>query len=245
MGNIIFKRSLFGFLFCIGLIILPGKAQKTDYAFQLYATYVSEALDISWKRPRNFHVMQQGDKDWWTPADRKKIGDLGFIYEIMLQSKDGNCVILYPRMELLLISFNAKDSVFARRTLVAEMNVALKQKDIKTGGQHDISNFNEYVIVFHDKEAKKRFNADTVYIANIPLQTPFHGNYTYCTGIYVVKKGRPCILLKCFFTEEGKRKENKYLQKLFRSIKYKNEDWKYDEEKCLRESYKLYLKGMG
>lgn len=244
MCNLIFRRGLFCFLLYVSLIARPVSAQKSDGAFPAHAAYVSEALDISWKMPRGFHEVQRGDNDWWTPVERKKIGNAGFIYELMLQSKDKDCVILYPRMELLLIFFNAKDSTFAQRTLVAEMNAALKQNGMKPQVR-DVSGLDEYVTVYQGEKAENSLNADTVYIADIPLQTPFHGNYTYCTGIYVVKKGRPSMLLKCFFTEDGEKKKDKYLRKLFRSVKYRNEDWKYDDEKCLRESYKLYLKGRG
>lgn len=220
---------------------LPLCAQMQSSVFADYSHYVDKAMGISWKMPRGFVDLKQGNIPWG-PGVRKSGGNIGIGYEAVLQSKDGNCLILYPNMDLMLFTVQAKENDMIRKMLVGEMNAALNLQD-KSGNEKSAAfEFGKYVKTLHGDEAWKYFRADTIFIADIPLQGAFREKYVSCIGLYVVKTGCPPMMLKCFFTEAGEKQEEKYLKSLYRSVKYKNDDWVYDDAKVTKERYKLYLK---
>jgi hypothetical protein len=65
--------------------------------------------------------------------------------------------------------------------------------------------FNDHVTLIAGKEAKQMFNADTVYIYNLPLHHPYHKKYTYRTGLALFKKDRGSLLFMLLFTPKGKK----------------------------------------
>lgn len=124
--------------------------------------------------------------------------------------------------------------------MICDMSDAL---DKKFSLFHIPSDLEQYVVTLIGRKAP--FNADTVFIATIPLKNPYQEKYRYCTGIYACKNGRPSITFKCFFTEEGKVNEKKYFAQFYKSIKYRrNKKWFYDNEKSLRTIYELGRKSM-
>lgn len=217
-------------------------AQSEKKTFSDYAHYVSKVMDIHWKKPRHFIDLEQG-ASWWGPRDGMRNKRIGCSYKSTLQSNDGNCLVLYSDMDIMLSLLQMKDIGAAFKMLVGEMHMALGLVDEKGKLPADIAfDFKAYVKTILEKQVLRELNADTVYIAQIPLEKAFRTNYLYCTGLYIIKEGRPSILVKCFFTDEGKKNEEKYLRSIFRSIEYQNNDWKYDDEKCLKERYKYHLK---
>lgn len=234
------KRYIF-YTFLCAFTVSQICAQNEKKTFSAYSHYVSKAFSVTWKKPHDFTDLKQSAIPWG-PGIGKGGGRTGMLYASILQSKDGDCLVLYPDMDMMLASLETRNGNFAYQMLINELTAALNLSDRKEHLQNTDFNFDKYVMVLHDEETKKVFNADTVYIAQIPLLSPYRNKYLYCTGLYIVKTGRPSMILKCFFTEQGELKKEKFLRELCKRVKYKNEKWIYDSEKCTLEKYKYYLK---
>lgn len=208
-----------------------------------YSRYVDKAMGIHWKMPRGFIDLKQGNIPWG-PDTRDSGGKLGIGYEAALQSKDGDCLILYPNMDIMLFAVQEKNDRLAQTMLESEMNAAYglsaTSGNIIEGASE--ADRQKNVATLYDTEVCELLRADTIFVADIPLQKPFREKYLHCTGLYVVKAGCPPMMLKCFFTEARKAKENAYLSWLYRSMKYQKSTWTYDDEKVTKERYKLMMK---
>lgn len=85
------------------------------------------------------------------------------------------------------------------------------------------------------------FNADTVYIAQLPLKNPSWEVYSYCVGVYAYKRNRPPLIIKCFFTDKSIRKAPEILSDYFKTIRYReDEHWRFDVEKERKTRLELY-----
>lgn len=120
------------------------------------------------------------------------------------------------------------------------------------GMMFTLEDFNTYVKVCTGKKIRRWFNADSVYVYTLPginvfsrgpgmFMEPALEPYVYCTGMIIFKKGRAGVPLKLFFTNEGKRNEQKYLRMLRKMVWYKDGDgnWKFDRKK--HDGYWQYL----
>lgn len=87
---------------------------------------------------------------------------------------------------------------------------------------------------------QKNFSSRYCFYAPIPISNAYQGKYTYCTGVYIYKAKRPPMFIKCFFNEKGKNNERKYLDILYKTIRYRNDNWtlnEYNYPKELKEFY--------
>lgn len=120
------------------------------------------------------------------------------------------------------------------------------------GMMFTLEDFNTYVKICTGKKVRRWFNADSVYVYTLPginvfsrgpgtSMEPALEPYVYCTGMIIFKKGRAGVPLKLFFTNEGKRNEQKYLRMLRKMVWYKDGDgnWKFDRKK--HDGYWQYL----
>lgn len=233
------RNNYFQKIVCISFfffILLQVSGQVENKTFSAYAKFiVSDALDISWKKPQGFYDLKTS-----TSYKPDVQCSAGFWYQCMLQSNDGGCLILYPAVDLLA---PVKPYEIARVQMISEVYataIGIDDELLHGTQNHPTLDFNKYVTTLTKNEASRAFNADTVFIARLLLKKPYQKTYPYCTGVYVQKKGRPTMLFKCFFTEAGKQKEKEYLRKLYKGVKYRNKNWQYDKEK-LNKAYKRYL----
>ena len=120
------------------------------------------------------------------------------------------------------------------------------------GMMFTLEDFNTYVKICTGKKVRRWFNADSVYVYTLPginvfsrgpgtSMEPALEPYVYCTGMIIFRKGRAGVPLKLFFTNEGKRNEQKYLRMLRKMVWYKDGDgnWKFDRKK--HDGYWQYL----
>lgn len=238
-NNISFRSLL---LFIVLLTTVDGFAQKEAKRFSLYRDYISETLGITWRIPEGFMLDKKGL--FISPLANR---GPGCSCNVVLKSTDGNCLIMYSDLENMpydnsrtLWSSEMGDMTIARSQMIYDMNAALgciHKKDEKLIPAFDLE---QYGVMRAGKDAP--FNADTVFIVQIPLQKPYLEMYPYCTGIYVHKSGRPPMIFRCFFTEAGKRDESVFLPKFYKTIRYRGKQWVYDKEKAANKKYKLYLK---
>lgn len=234
-------KSILLFVLCYSFIVVEVSAQfYMEKSFPKYSYYLSKVMDMTWEQPRGF-AWEKMETDSCMPGGygRAKSDSL---YIGLMRSENEECLILYPECNSVLFgsfrdSLNSVGSpCFARRQMMYDMKDALG-KDFPLDSIP--SDLEKYVVTLVGR--KVPFNADTVFIAQIPLEKPYQEKYMYCTGIYACKQGRPSITFKCFFTGEGKTNEKKYLTQFHQTIKYRrNKKWSYDHEKALRTIYEIY-----
>ncbi|WP_288089003.1 hypothetical protein [Bacteroides acidifaciens] len=95
---------------------------------------------------------------------------------------------------------------------------------------HSLSDsvFSQHVVTLSGVDAP--FNADTVFLARLPLHQPYQNKYDYATSVYVWKEARRSMVFHFFFTEEGKKCEEKILSKFYKTVCYLNGDkWNCNE----------------
>jgi hypothetical protein len=91
--------------------------------------------------------------------------------------------------------------------------------------------FNNYVKIIGGDKAKQMFNADSIYIYDIPgadstyfldelLNKLYIEKYKFCTSIFLSKMDRVPMDIKLFFTPEGKKDEERYIDMLNHKIWY-------------------------
>lgn len=166
----------------------------------------------------------------------------GFIYGPMFQSEDKECVIMYPALMMYVskedIELGKKmaklnrqlkgdtspipsphpspNDPLSRNHVISEIKAAIGMQD-----SDSVSfDFNEHVTIIAGKQVRDMFNADSVYIYDLKVERPYHGKYTYRTGVVISKKNRATMVLKLFFTPEGKKNEEEYLRALSKRIWY-------------------------
>jgi hypothetical protein len=114
-----------------------------------------------------------------------------------------------------------------RNQIISELKAATDGYD-DTPGKHSKDSiaidFDKYVTIVSRKKAREMFNADSVYFYEIPLEEPYQKKYTYCTGMVLYKHERATMVFKCFFTTDGKTKEQEYINRLSKQVWYKQDD---------------------
>ncbi len=224
-------------VFILSLIVVQVSAQlRVPMYISQEATskYASKVYDITFKEPKGFVDMKMSEA--WVPG-KKGLGDYTAIYQLF-QSKDSSCILMYPTMAAVFPT--QRDTSFRARSLaVDDIHFALGLRtEIGLPQKGDTIDWNKYLTVYTDKYARQRFNADTVFIVELPIKESYKEKYTYCTGVYISKKDRPTLFFKFLFTETGKQREQEHLKLLYKRIRYKNNNWVYDEEKAI-EGFKI------
>ena len=240
--RIFYKFILLVVLFYSFITVGASAQFYMEQSFPKYSYYLSEVMDMTWKQPGGF-TWEKMDTSSCTPGDSGK-KEAESIYIGCMRSEDEDCLILYPECNSVLFG-SLRDSLnadgypcFARRQMIYDMREALGKDFPLNSISPDLE---QYVVTLTAKKAP--FNADTVFVAQIPLKEKYREKYAYCTGIYACKQGRPSLVFKCFFTDKGKMNEKKYLDQFYQTIKYhRNKKWSYDHEKALRILYQLYPK---
>ena len=91
--------------------------------------------------------------------------------------------------------------------------------------------FNDYVTTISGKKPRDMFNADSLFVYDLPnadsvyffndeLEKMRKEKYPYCTGLFITKKGRATMEIKFFFTQSGKKKKWEYINMLEEKIWY-------------------------
>ncbi|MFS2636255.1 hypothetical protein AAH119_17790 [Bacteroides thetaiotaomicron] len=255
--------------FILSFIFIFSAAVNTfaqRYIFRMYRFECSELFGIDLTKPKGFKVV-----DGMTTFRVNEKRNIGTIYRMTLESKDKNCLILFPYFDVIennnTVSQNmAYGELKAVLNLGPEDDMRLKtvngifmmqgESNSKLDNQLIELDSAKYVKTITGDNMENYFNADTVFIWKAPLQNEWSASlskynaeiYTECIGINVIKTGHPSGIIKILLTEEGKKKEEEYLQALFRSIHYSDIAPNYDQEKReitvkkVKSRYKFHYK---
>lgn len=178
---------------------------------------IETIYNIKYRIPEGFsnpNIIQQ-----WKPD----ISTAGSVIYSVFVSKDKQCKVLYP---VILPVIHDTCSCYSHRDIISRDFFSIyKTEDL---------DLDHYLRILPQKDALKRFNADSVFLYSVPTAIYKSGEeYAHCTKMILTKQGRPKLELVFYFTEKAKRKEEKYIKKINRKIWYNdNPDWIWNQDRC-------------
>ncbi|HOT14821.1 MAG TPA: hypothetical protein PK252_08680 [Bacteroidales bacterium] len=243
--------------FCFPGILFAQENLSYERKMSAYTDSVSKKFGVIFNIPDKFTDLNIFYIPWKVRMDDAKY--IGSVYGPIFLSNDKQCILMYPAQpwyvskedrEIYIktaaindIMNNTTTSVesqgtmnnsFPRSQITAEIKTAL---GLYYGYGHPLNNdsarmdFNGYVTIVAGKKAREMFNADSIYIYDIPggdsvcfldesLEKMRKDIYLYCTGLFIIKKDRGTIDIKLLFTKEGKKREDEYINLLSKQIWY-------------------------
>jgi hypothetical protein len=248
----------------------------SEPTFAVYTNYFSKEYGVTIKMPKQFTdlkryivVMKIG---YWQ-ADG--YGAPAFLLGPQLKSKDKDCIIGYGEEPYYTRKWGAVDNEVirswrkrndeqARSTINGEIKATLGiPQYLSEPPSKDtvkrIVNFlydttwidlNKYVTIIAGKRAKEMFNADSIFLYDLPMEKlqaikmnhnqnrpahskknlpdllgkPYEGKYTYCTRMFIYKRDRATLNFTFFLTPKGKKKEDEYINQLSKQIWYDDDE---------------------
>lgn len=206
---------------CHGSILAQESSSESPYKHTLgsYTNYFAKEYGVTCAISKEFNDLNQYFALWKISKDKDKHS--GGAYGPLIQSKDQQCLVMYPA--LAFPTFRPEVGHNPQNQIMSEIRTALGLYYMPRHPLNQdsvITEFNDYVTIISGQKAHEMFNADLIYLYNIPLEEPYDGKYNYCTGLVISKKGRPSLLLKLFFTPKGKSDECQYIQMLSKQLWY-------------------------
>lgn len=206
--------------------------------FKTYRNECSELFGIDLTMPKGFKVV-----DGMTPFRVNEKYNIGMFYQVALESKDKECLILFPYF-CVYPNHDSITKTMAYEELKAALNVYSHKElrmELVNGkfmmqGESNLTNtpieanLAKQVKVIASEDMTDYFNADSILTWKVPLlnwsssnlPSRYKETYKECIGLYVLKRGHPSAMIKILMTEEGKKNSHEYMQALFKSIHYSN-----------------------
>lgn len=213
------KFLLFLILSIHGLVFSQEKRNE-KLSFPIYANYVSEIYNINCKIPAKFTDLKHIEL-----LILGKDAFKGSIYCPVIQSDDEKCILMYH----LTPHYGFLTSDIIKGEIGQMLNLNCCNNSIT-----DTINIEHYATIISGRYVMNTFNADSIVFIDIPLQSAYKNKYIYCTSMLIIKKAHATMILKWFFTEEGKKNKDKYIKSLSKNIWYKDGEWKYDYERSVK-----------
>lgn len=205
-------------------------AHTQESFFKMYRFECSEYYGIELTKPKGFKVI--GKSNWFII---NKKSNVGISYRMTLESKNRDCLILVPYFfsNAIIPTFGIKNLCY--REVKAALNLNPEDRTIELDSA-------KYFRMISKDNMRGYFNADTVFIYKISLPETYEQVYSYCIGITALKTGHPAAVMKILLTENGKKREEEYLQLLFNSIHYSNDGAIPELTKKIRDEVRKKIK---
>jgi hypothetical protein len=229
-----------------------------------YTEYLSKEFGIECTIPEKLTNLDKYYVGWKVREEKEK--HTAGLYGPIFQSRSKGCILMYSALPLYISEENAElykrialmervlnrdtstsepvvspNGAFPRGQISAEIKTAL---GLYYSYAHPLNNdsakfdFNDYVTILAGEKAREMFNADSIYIYEIPgadsvyffdksLEKTRKSKYPYCTGVFISKDDRATMYFKLFFTKRAKNKEEKYINMLNKQIWY-DENFKHE-----------------
>jgi hypothetical protein len=233
------KKSIF--IIIAGLILSLGAFSQENLYYNKdlpsYKEYVNKEFGINCSIPIYLKNLDKYYVIWKVRENRTKHS--GRMYGPIFLSKDKECIVAFPAQPHLVstkeneISGRNKGN-FPRIQITGELKTALGLY-FHYGSSLNIDtvkfDFNDYVTIIAGKKPREMFNADSIFIYDLPnadsvyffdesLERMRKEKYPYCTGMFITKNDRATMDIKLFFTKKGEQKKNQYIEMLKKSIWY-------------------------
>ena len=191
---------------------------------------VETAFQVRHETPKGFNNLNT--IRLWQPGNSSPWRTLRGIFE----SKDKHCKVLYnilpshtPHTPHTLMDHRVK--------MTRELESILNTKDFV---------MDNYLHVLSREEAQERFNADSVFLYDVPTAVIDTGEekITHCTRMFITKQDRLIVDLVWYFTDKGKKKEENYMQRINKRIWYYDANWVWQQDKWEERQKKYFNKIM-
>lgn len=222
-----------------------------------YAEYLSKEYGIICDIPERFTDLDKYYVGWKVRVEKDK--HTGGLYGPVFQSRDKGCLLLYAALPHYISREDAEifkktamierilnndtstsaplvssKRTYPRSQISGEIETALGLYYRHGHPSNDDSvkiDLNDYVTIISGKKAHEMFNADTIYIYDLPnadsvyffdssLEKMHKRKYPYCTGVFISKNGRATMYFKFFFTQRAWKKKEKYISLLEKQVWY-------------------------
>lgn len=227
---------------------LIAQNELYERTFEGYAHYTFSEFGITCKENEGF--IDLNEYFVLHKISENKDSHAGFIYGPIFQSKDEHCLVMYPglltyiskeqqemdkRAAMITRKLNndtttaepkvGNNDTYSRSQVTGELKAAIGLFDYYGRPFHDSVSFdfNEHVTIIAGRHTREMFNADTMYIYDLPMKSPYQKQYTHRTGLVLSRKDRATMAFKLFFTEEGKKREEEYIMLLSGKVWYEEE----------------------
>ena len=253
-----YMKMIFFALFCLSINLSAQENDWYERDISAYTEFLKTRFGIEVKAPDGFTDLNQYYV-MWTAKKIKKYCAAGNIYGPMFMSPEEDCIIMYSarpmysskedieRTKICVLMERAgnrdtttsepkigNNSTFPRSQITGELRGAL---GLYLGFFYPFNddttriNFDDYVTIIAGKHARDMFNADSVYLYDLPhadsvyffdesLEKMRKGKYPYCSGMFTYKRDRATMDVKFFYTEEGKKKQDEYIRLMSKHIWY-------------------------
>ena len=178
--------------------------------------YNDTTFGVSTMMPRDF-LLCEGWTQAISYAPNKRWGckqpaaqNSCYLYSNAMISRDRECLLLLP----YLVFANGSKPVTDR----SAFDLCRAQYDAEQRGAACCLSTGkpsgEVLTSLGGAEAKAWGNADSVYIANLPVSTPCMKRFTHCVGIYMAKSHHLPIYIKLLLTDEGYARRSHVLEQV-------------------------------
>ena len=219
-----------------------------EKTFTAYSEYLSNKFGIVCMIPEKFANLNKYNVGWKVRKDKDKHS--GNMYGLTLISGNKECIVMYSAFPHHVskedVEMRKKKAlpIYPRGRITFEIKTALGLYYSYGNPLNNDSakfDFNDYVTIVAGKKAREMFNADSIYIYDIPgadsvyffdesLEKMRKKKYPYCTSVFISKNDRASMDFKFFFTKKGKKIESEYIAMLSKQIWYED-DFESDKEK--------------
>jgi hypothetical protein len=219
--------------------------------FVSYKSFVLREYGISCDIPEKFIDLNKFLELWVI----RENSHAGMFYGPILQTKDKKCIIMYPALPIYrskrdveigkitaminkrlnndtsTVKPKGRKKRFPRSQIEFELKTAIGGFDYFGNPLNDTTSFdfNDHVTIIAGKKAREMFNADSIFLYNIPLESAYQKIYSHCMGMILSKQDRAIMLFKWFFNPQGWKNKNLYINMLSKHIWY-IEDFIHEEE---------------
>jgi len=228
------------------VILFSGNlsAQKNylkEKTLAAYSEYLSKEFGIACKIPVEFANLNKYNVMWKVRKEKDKHS--GSMFGLTILSNNKECMVMYSAFPHHVSKEDAEERkkmalpVFPRSQITFEIKTAL---GLYYSYEHPLNNdsakfdFNDYVTIVAGKAAREKFNADSIYIYDIPgadsvyffdetLEKVRMRKYPYCTSMFISRNDRAAMDFRFFFTPKGKKKEDQYINMLNKHIWYEDD----------------------
>jgi hypothetical protein len=210
-----------------------------------HKSYFENKYGITYTIPTKLKELDKYYLMWKVRNDPAKHS--GYMYGPIFLSKDKECIIAFPAQLTNSTTENHTKngekvlSLYPRTEITGEIKTAL---GLYYSYAHPLNNdtakfnFYDYVTIVIGKKPREMFNADSIFIYDLPnadsvyffdesLEKMRKEKYPYCSGMFICKNGRATMNIKIFFTKKGEKKKSQYIEMLNKHIWY-DDKFHYD-----------------
>jgi hypothetical protein len=199
--------------------------------FSAYKTFFYNEYGIDYTIPPKVKDLDKFYVLWKVRKEDSKHS--GNMHGPIFLSKDKECILAYPA--------NLNHKLNDDHRIISQISIITAEIKTSLGlYYHHGSSLNndttkldiyDYVTIIAGKMAREMFNADSIFIYDLPnadsvyffdesLENMRKEKYPYCSGMLIYKNNRPTMNIKFFFSEKGYIKRSQYFEMLSKHIWY-------------------------